>query len=300
MSHPRLPWARRVAPSPEGKRFQTVARASYCAERMSLRITLACSLLVASACLKLVVKTPTEAYVSLAGLRATYRDWSRVADLCTVDKKIVEGDFESLNALLANFLGQTSAGPDGSWADEHVALLEEGQRVLPVALDLQGRGVKLASTAGCRFDGLTRTQELTDLAKKRLADAPELLEAVKAKKALAAWRDGLPSAHQAARERSCAAPVKGKPAPAPTVFAAFEDEKGRTEWLFCDGAKVAASPGSLPTYEAAPADPAKKAKKAPEAKAYLDAQAKFPAADVSRAPRLATKKVKRDDAPEPE
>lgn len=269
---------------------------------MLLRLVAASSLLAASsACVKLVVKTPTEAFVTLAGHRATYRDWSRVADLCTVDKKIVEGDFESMNVLLADFLGQTSAGPEGSWADEHVALLEEGQRVLPVALDLQARGVKLASTSGCRFDGLTRTQELTELAKKRLADAPELLEHVKARKALAAWRDALPAAHQAAKDRSCVAPAKGKAAPGPVVFAAFEDEKGRTEWLFCDGAKVAASPGSLPAFEAPPPDAAKKAKRAPDPKAYLDAQTKFPSGDVSRAPRLPAKRAaKRDDAPEPE
>ncbi|MBL8917929.1 MAG: hypothetical protein JNJ54_03640 [Myxococcaceae bacterium] len=268
---------------------------------MRLWITVVSSLLIANAaCVKLVVKTPTEAYVSLAGQRATYRDWSRVADLCTVDKKIVEGDFESMNALLANFLGQTSAGADGAWADEHVALLEEGQRVLPVALDLQARGVKLASTAGCRFDGLTRTQELTDLAKKRLAEAPALLETVKAKKALAAWRDALPASHQSAKEKSCVAPAKGKAPAAPVVFAAFEDEKGRTEWLFCDGAKVAASPGSPPAFEAAPADPTKKPKKAPDPKAYLEAQTKYPAAEVSRAPRLSVKKPAKDDAPEPD
>lgn len=267
------------------------------------RLVPLCVLALSSACVKRVVTAPPEAFVTLGGTRATYRDWSRVSDLCAIDPKIVQQDFDSMNALLANFLGQTSAGPEGIWADEHVSLLEEAQRVLPVALDLQKRGLNQAGKAGCRFEGLTRTQELTDMGRKRLAEAPELLVIVKAKKALAAWKDGRPTAQQAASEKSCAPPAKGQRAPAgPVLFAAFEDEKGHTEWLFCDGSKVAASPGNLPAFEPpAPDASAKKPKKAPEPKAYLEAQSKFPAAEVSRAPRLPTKKaVKADDAPEPE
>ncbi|MBE2251204.1 MAG: hypothetical protein IAE78_16815 [Myxococcus sp.] len=265
-----------------------------------LRLTALCLCVLSSACVKRVVTPPPEAFVTLGSDRASYRDWSRVGDLCAVDPKLVQQDFDSMNTLLANFLGQTSAGPDGVWGEEHVALLEEAQRVLPVALDLQKRGLNQAARAGCRFEGLTRTQELTDLGRKRLAEAPELLEVVKAKKALAAWRDGRLGAQQAASEKACA-PVKGRP-PGPVVYAAFEDEKGRTEWMFCDGSKVAASPGSLPAYEPpAPDAAAKKPKKPAEPKAYLDAQAKFPSAEVSRAPRLPVKKlVRKDDAPEPE
>ncbi|MDP3233419.1 MAG: hypothetical protein Q8N26_11630 [Myxococcales bacterium] len=267
------------------------------------RLVPVCVLALSSACVKRVVTAPPEAFVTLGGTRATYRDWSRVSDLCAIDPKIMQQDFDSMNALLANFLGQTSAGPEGIWADEHVTLLEEAQRELPVALDLQKRGLNQASKAGCRFEGLLRTQELTDLGRKRLAEAPELLVIVKAKKALAAWKEGRPTAQQAASERSCAPPAKGQRAPAgPVLFAAFEDEKGHTEWLFCDGSKVAASPGNLPAFAPpAPDAAAKKPKKAPEPKAYLEAQSKFPSAEVSRAPRLPTKKtVKADDAPEPE
>lgn len=270
---------------------------------MTARTVALCALILSSACVKRVVTAPPEAFVTLGGARASYRDWSRVAELCAIDPKIVQQDFETMSALLANFLGQTSAGPDGVWADEHVALLEEAQRVLPVALDMQKRGLNKASKAGCRFEGLTRTLELTDLGRKRLAEAPEVLLIVKAKKALAAWKDGRTATQQAASEKSCAPPAKGQRAPAgPVLFAAFEDEKGRTEWLFCDGSKVAASPGNLPAFEPPAVDPAaKKPKKAPEPKAYLEAQSKFPAAEISRAPRLPMKKVvKADDAPEPE
>lgn len=256
-----------------------------------------------TACVKRVVAVPTEATVSLGGQKASYRDWSRVVDLCMVDPAVVQQDFDSMSALLANFLGQTSAGPDGVWAEEHVALLEEAQRVLPAPLGLQQRSLEQVRKAGCKFQGLVRTDELNGQATRRLSEAPVLLEAVKARKAVAAWKDGLPAAQQTAKEKACVPPAKGQKAPAgPLLFAAFEDEKGRTEWLFCDGAKVAASPGNVPAFEAAPADPSsKKPKKAPDPKAYLEAQAKFPSSEVSRAPKLpARRAAARDDAPEPE
>lgn len=261
-----------------------------------MRLCAVVSLVLLSGCMKRVVTVPPEAFVTLGGLKASYRDWARVSDLCFVEPRRVEADFESMNVVVTKLLGQTSAGPDGIWADEHIALLEEAGRVLPVALDLQKRAVNHASKAGCRFEGLTRTTELTDMARARLAEAPGLLEVVKAKKALAAWKSERPLATDAAKEKACA-----KPGKTPVVFAAFEDEKGRTEWLFCDGAKVAAVPGTVPAYEAAPAEPAKKPKKPAEPKAYLEAQAKFPPEQVSRAPKLPAKKVaRRDDAPEPE
>ncbi len=267
------------------------------------RALLMAVVLITTGCAKRVVTVPTEATMSLGGLKATYRDWSRVMDLCMVEPGTVQGDFDSMKALLANFLGQTAAGAEGSWADEHVALLEEGQRVLPTPLALQKKSIDQVRKAGCKFGGLTQIEELTDQSTRRLAEAPALLEIVRAKKAIAAWRDALPVARESAKEKACAAPPKGqRPAAGPVLFAAFEDEKGHTEWLFCDGAKVAASPGNVPAFEAAPVDPAvKKPKKAPDPKVYLDAQAKFPSAEVSRAPRLPAKKAaKRDDAPEPE
>lgn len=254
-------------------------------------------------CLKRIVQAPPEAFVTLGGLRATYRDYSSVPDLCFLEPKVLRGDLDSMNALLANVLGQTSAGPEGVWADEHVALLEQAQKVLPVPLDLEQRALAQAAKASCRFEGLGRAKEMNEMARRRLAEAPELLEVVKAKKALAAWKSGLPEVQQAAKDKACAPPAKGsKPAPGPVVYAAFEDEKNHAQWLFCDGAKVAASPGNPPAFEAPPADPtAKKPKKAPEAKVYLEAQAKFPAADVNRAPKLPIKRTaRRDDAPEPE
>lgn len=266
------------------------------------RLALVVVVLSGGACGKRLVTPPPEAFVTLAGQRASYRDWTRIVEICVAQPELVQRDFESMNVLLANFLGQTSAGPDGVWAEEHVALLEEAQRVLPVALELQQRSLQHASRSGCRFEGLIRTTELTEQGLKRLAEAPKLLEVVKARKALAAWREALPGVQQAAREKTCATPPKpAKPPPGPVLFAAFEDEKGRTEWLFCDGGKVAASPGNVPAFEAPAAEPAKKPKKAPDPKPYLEAQAKFPSGEVNRAPRLpARRPTTRDDGPEPD
>ncbi|MCA2977853.1 MAG: hypothetical protein INH41_30915 [Myxococcaceae bacterium] len=269
-----------------------------------MRFVVAAFVVVVSvSCVKRIVQTPPEAAVTLGGVRATYRDYAFVPDLCFLDPAVIHRDLDSMSALLAGFLGQTSAGPDGMWADEHVALLEEAQRALPTPLDVQRRGLAQAAKASCRFEGLSRAKELNELAQRRLIEAPTLLEVVKAKKALAAWREGLPASRQAARERACAPPPKGAKGPTePVVFAAFEDEKNRIEWLFCDGAKVAAAPGSPPAFEPPPVDPAvKKPKKAPDAKAYLEVQAKFPPAEVSRAPKVpARRTARRDDGPEPE
>ena len=86
------------------------------------RLVVAALFVSSTACVKRVVTVPPEAFVTLGGQRASYRDWSRVGDLCAIDPKLVQQDFESMSVLLANFLGQTSAGPDGVWAEEHIAL----------------------------------------------------------------------------------------------------------------------------------------------------------------------------------
>lgn len=256
------------------------------------------------ACVRRVAPSPPpEASVTLLGRTATYRDWSKVSELCLVNAKTLESEFESMNALVVEFLGKTSAGPDGVWADEHIALLEEGVLTLLTPLDTQKRSLNSVSKAPCRFVGINRTLELTDLARKRIAEAPAVLEVVKAKKALAAWKEALPSVQEAAREKTCSNAIKGaKPANGPVLFVAFEDEKNAAEWHFCDGSKVVAAPGVFPTYQAPPLEkPPKRPRRFFAEKAYLDLQAKFPSADVLRAPKLPVKRAAlRDDAPEPE
>ena len=253
------------------------------------------------ACAKKIVAPPSEARVSLAGKQATYRDWSKAGDLCQLDQNLFGSDLDSMNALLLEFLGQTSAGVDGVWSDENIALLEQGERVLPAALDLTQQGVYRAERSSCRFDGLSKTNELLEMGRRRLADAPELLAMVKAKLALSRWKESQPLVRQTAKDASCAPPAPARSAKVePTiVFFAFEDEKGRVEWLFCDGRKVFATPGNLPAFEAGPVADA--SKKVPNGAPYVEAASKFPSAQVNRAPKLPVKRaVLMKDDPEPE
>lgn len=248
---------------------------------------------VVGACAKRIITPPPEAFVNLGGKRASYRNWKRVADLCAVDPKVFDGDVQSMNALLLGFLEQTSAGPEGVWADEHIALLEEGAKVLPISLELSHDSLAHAWSLGCPFPGVTQAKDLVEQAQRRIAEAPELLPVVRARVALAKWKEQRPVAQEAARS-SC--PVK--PAKSPAVYFASEDEASRAEWLFCDGAKVVASPGNPPAYEApAPAvdAPAPKKGKKPDPAAYVEAAAKYPAASISRAPKIPKKKRGRDD-----
>ncbi len=257
-------------------------------------------------CTKRLIKPPTEAWVTLGGLKASYRNWAGT-DVCLQEAAVFGADLDSMSALLTDFLTKTNDGPDGAWPEERLALLVEAQRVLPVALDLEAKALFTAERASCPFTGLPEARALNDRAKQRLADAPELLALVRAKKAQAAWRAGHGPAQQAAKDKACAEAPKPGAKPAP--YYAFEDTRGRTEWLFCDGSKVVASPGNPPAHEPGPAPPppppakgkkAKKAPRPPEAKDYTDAALAFPGAEVSREPRLPGKKAKaREDGPEP-
>ena len=247
-------------------------------------------------CAKRVAQLPAEGFVTLVGHKAPYRAWGKVDDLCAVDPKVFTDEQQAMSALLADWLGQTSAPADGAWDDEHVALLEEGVRVLPVALELQDASLQKASSVGCGFTGLGPAKELNAQGRRRLAEAPGMVVQIKARLALAKWKEARPAAQQSAKENNCL--TKMKP-PAPILYFAAEDENARLEWLFCDGSKVFATPGNPPAWEVDPA--AKKPKKDPDPKLWLDIAAKYPPENVSRAPKLPKKKLQRDDgAPEPE
>lgn len=259
-------------------------------------------------CAKRVLRPPPEAFVDLAGKKASYRQWARAEELCRQDGALFKADLESMNQLLAVYLERTSAGLTGAWGDEHIAILEDSQVLLPPALDLESASIDAAEKAGCPFDGLAQAKELNAMARKRLEQAPDLLKVAKARAALATWKEAHPALLQAARDQRCAAAAKQ-----PVLFHAFEDEASRLEWLFCDGAKVVATPGNPPAFEAppptVPAPPPKggKPKKpvkpklaAPEV--YVEAAQAYPAGDVARAPKIPRiVPTKRDDgAAEPE
>lgn len=260
-------------------------------------------------CAKRLIRPPTEAFVELAGKKASYRQWAKTEELCLQDPKLFQGDLDSMNQLLAAFLEKTSAGLDGAWGDEQIGVLEDGTFLLPQPLSLEAASIEAAELSQCKWTGLEQAKELNTMAKKRLEQAPDLLKVAKARRALADWKAAHPGLEQQAREQRCAAPSKQ-----PVLFHACEDEASRLEWRFCDGSKVVATPGNVPAYEApqppAPEPAAAKGKakakkpppKLPEAQVYLDLAAKFPTGDVVRAPKVPKiVPVKKDDgAEEPE
>jgi hypothetical protein len=86
----------------------------------------------------------------------------------------------------------------------------------------------------------------------------------------------------AAAEEKC--PVKPKANSKPEIMYAFQDESGKTEWMFCDNSKVEAAKGAAPAY-VAPTAIIKGYKKA-KPQDYLDSAAKFPEGNISRAPQM--------------
>lgn len=264
-------------------------------------------------CAKRIIRPPTEAYVELAGKKASYRQWAKTEELCLQDPALFQSDLESMSQLLAVFLEKTSGGLNGAWGDEQIGVLEDGTFLLPQPLALEAASIEAAELSQCRWTGLEQAKELNLMAKKRLEQAPDLLKVAKARRALADWKAEHPALEQQARAQRCVTPSKQ-----PVLFHACEDEASRLEWRFCDGSKVVATPGNVPAYEAPPpAAPAPepaatkgkvktKAKKAapklPEPDVYLDLAAKYPPGDVARAPKVPKiVPVKKDDgAAEPE
>ena len=247
-------------------------------------------------CAKRVPPTPTDAFVTLGGKQVLYRSWAQVDDLCAINPHQFTDEQLALTAVLADWLGQTSAPADGAWDDEHLALLEEGTKGLPPALAAQQRSLAAAASARCEFAGLGPARELNEQALRRVAEAPELIDMVRARLALAKWKDARPLAQQQAKETQCS--TKLAP-PEPILYFAAEDEKARLEWLFCDGSMVVASPGNPPAWSPNPT--AKKTKVEPEPKVWLEIASRYPPESVSRAPKLPRKKRPvRNEAPEPE
>lgn len=248
-------------------------------------------------CAKRRVTPPPEAFVTLGGKRAPYRAWAQVSDFCAIEPEPFKREQDAMTALLADWLGQTSANADGAWDDEHLALLEDGVRQLPPALAVQQAALAKTESEGCRIEGLGPAKELNAQARRRVADAEQLVPQVKARLALAKWKAERPQAQAAAQAQHCAAKPKAGAPPVP--YFAAEDETARLEWRFCDGALVVATPGNPPAVATLPPAP-KKAKKQPDPKAWLDAAAAFPAERISRAPKLPRKVTRRvETSPEP-
>lgn len=240
------------------------------------------------ACAKRVATIPRESTLSLAGQSAIYRPWQQVEDLCLVPEEQFVGEQQALTRVLAEWLGKTSAPVDGAWDEEHLGLLEEGARVLPPIITAQRDALTRAKR--CRFNGLSAPRELLDQADRRATEAADTAPLIRARLALAQWKDVRPVAQATAFDENCR--LKAAPK-APVLYYAAEDETARLEWLFCDGSKVVASVGNPPAWEANPN--AKKSKKQPDAQQYLGIAAAYPSEKISRAPKPPKKKKSDDD-----
>lgn len=245
------------------------------------------SLVALVGCAKRVVPIPPENTIALAGQTAVYRPWQQVQELCFVPEAQFVGEQQALSTLLAEWLGKTSAPVDGVWDEEHLALFEEGARVLPPALETQRDALDRA--VSCRFQGLSAPRELRSQAERRVAEAADAVPLIRARLALVKWKEVRPVAQATAFDENCR--LKAAPK-APILYYAAEDETARLEWLFCDGVKVVASVGNPPAYEASTT--AKKTKKAPDPAQYLELASKFPSERVSRAPKPPPKKKSED------
>lgn len=213
-------------------------------------------------------------------MTASYRDWRR-GQVCDADPHALQNDLDSMRVLLAEFLGQTSAGFDGMWGDEHLELLEAAQKELPAALDGTEAAVMKAPT--CKgFDNLEGAlpgvAELVKQSRRRLEDAPLLIPYVRARRGVQAWKDAQPKAQADAKEATCAAAKKSK---TPVAYYASD-----ARFLFCDGAVVTLA-GDKATVE--------QKKKFPDT-AYVDAAKAFPSAQISRPPPLPPKTRDNGDA----
>lgn len=247
------------------------------------------SLLALAGCAKRVATIPTESTISLGGQSAIYRPWEQVEDLCLVKEEQFVGEQQALSTLLADWLGKTSAPVDGGWDEEHVTLLEEGARVLPPAISSQKAAIERGKA--CRFNGLSAPRELLDQAERRVTEAQDTAPQIRARIALLKWKEVRPVAQATAFDENCR--LKAAPK-GPILYYAAEDETARLEWLFCDGAKVVATVGNTPAFEASPTAKTR-AKKQPVPQDYLSLAASYPSERISRAPKPPPKRKTDDD-----
>lgn len=236
-----------------------------------------CLLLWVAACAH--PKPPGLQTFSLATYKASYRDArAPKTSVCSEDPATLVKELEAMNAVLEAFLQATSAPVEGIWSDEHVALLGDGQKQLPPALDAYEAELHQASS--CKKVNAAETVkkglEYVRQAKARLTEAQTTIAAVQHRQAVKKWHDGLNAEEQSAQAQWC--PPKPKPGSVDIYFA-LQDEKGHWEWHFCDGVRVQAE-GSGPGEFIPPIGDKKKRKPKP----YLDAALKYPTSEVHHAP----------------
>lgn len=217
--------------------------------------------------------------------RASYRDYAG-ADLsiCTAERRWLQDELTSVNGVLARWLDKTSPGPGGVWTRDQIDLLEEGARTLPPLLDIHAAALDALdrcdfSERGAMPDLQQRGRDFVQQARRRIEDAPATLAYIAAKAQLEAWR-----AERTTRERDARAgcPSRTKVGAA-RVYYAWEDEDGRQQWLFCDGARVVSAASDALEFRA-PAGASRRELRRMKPATYLQAAKRFDRLD--RPPRL--------------
>ncbi len=255
---------------------------------------------VVTGCARAPIKPPEVREYSLGGLTAPTRDYAGTGkSVCRVDRELVAEETGAMNTLLERWLDQTSANADAMWSDEQLGLLASGSESLSPALDSHER--VLTELAACSPDGkvdltavVSRGQQLTPLARNRLASAPQLLAELKHRQRIAEWKAKELAAQPVEHQTWC----PQKPRPIADIYYAWQDETGRTEWLFCDGNKVVAPPNGDPSHVAAEGyNPKKRGSQTPAG--FVAAAKRFPDSEIRRPPALDAAAAPREPAPEP-
>lgn len=237
---------------------------------------------------------PLQTY-ELGTSRATFRDYAAAdTSICTAERRWLQDELASVNGVLARWLDRTSAGPEGVWTREQLDLLEQGVQTLPPVLEIHAKA--LEDLERCDFhdqgampDLRQRGREFIQMARRRIEDAPNTLAYVTAKAQLDAWRE-----ERTARQRNARSVCPERPkVGTPQLYYGWQDEEGRQQWLFCDGAKVV-SRGSEALHFEPPAGASRKELRRVKPRAYLQAAKNYDRLD--RPPRLPATDVAEADA----
>lgn len=237
-------------------------------------------------CARAPAKPPDLYEYSLGGQRAPNRAyWSAGVDPCRVSRSLAADEARAMNALLTKFLERTAFAPESIWPAEALSLLEEGGRTLPPELEVYER--TLTSLADCKPDPAVDVKPLAEEGMKlvaqtreRLPSAASVVNNVRRRQAIDAWRAQELAAQGTERQAWC----PPKPKPIPDIFYAWQDETGRLEWLFCDGSKVVAEAGGEPQYVQPDPPPKKKPTQTPAG--FVQAAKAFPESEIRRPPNF--------------
>jgi len=247
-------------------------------------------------CARLPVKAPEALQFSLGGVTAPTRDYAGTGkSVCRVDREMVAQETGAMNALLQKWLEQTSPEASPPLSDEQLQLLETGAQQLPPVLAYHQW--VLAELATCPPDGeveltevVGKGQQLVPQAKARVEAAPQLLSRFSRATLIAEWKAKELAAQKTEHSTWCPA----TPRLIADIFYAWQDETGRTEWLFCDGNRVVAEPGGQPVHVPAEGyNPKRRGGQTPEG--FLAAARRFPDSEIRRPPESAPKQP----APQP-